>query len=126
FDPEMDAKQNTINMNIAAQNVQTGSITFAARNSDFDGHKIKEGEILALENGKLSFVEKDVYKATLRLAKSMIKKDSSFVTVIYGEGITAEEADKVCEGIGAKAPKNVEISAIKGDQPVYYYLISVE
>ncbi|MEG2929457.1 MAG: DAK2 domain-containing protein [Oscillospiraceae bacterium] len=126
FDPEMDAKQNTINMNIAAQNVQTGSITFAARNSDFDGHKIKEGEILALENGKLSFVEKDVYKATLRLAKSMIKKDSSFVTVIYGEGITAEEADKVCEGIAAKAPKNVEISAIKGDQPVYYYLISVE
>lgn len=126
FDPDMDAKQNTINMNIAAQNVQTGSVTFAARNSDFDGHKIKEGEILALENGKLAFTERDVQKATVRLAKSMIKKDSSFVTIIFGEGVSQEEADKVCEGIQAKAPKGVEVSSIEGGQPVYYYFISVE
>ncbi len=126
FDPDMDAKQNTINMNIAAQNVQTGSVTFAARNSDFDGHKIKEGEILALENGKLSFTEKSIEKAAVKLARNMLKKDSSFVTVIFGEGISETEAEVVCEGIRAKAGKNVEVSAIKGDQPVYYYLISVE
>ena len=126
FDPEMDAKQNTINMNIAAQNVQTGSVTFAARNSDFDGHKIKEGEILALENGKLSFTEKSIEKAAIKLAKNMVKKDSSFITVIYGEGISETEAEIVCEGIRTKVSKNIEVSAIKGDQPVYYYFISVE
>ena len=126
FDPDMDAKQNTINMNIAAQNVQTGSVTFAARNSDFDGHKIKEGEILALENGKLSFTEKSVEKAAVKLARNMVKKDSSFITVIFGEGISETEAEVVCEGIRAKVSKNIEVSAIKGDQPVYYYLISVE
>lgn len=126
FDGDMDAKQNTINMNIAAQNVQTGSVTFAARNSDFDGHKIKEGEILALENGKLSFTEKSVEKAAIKLARSMVKKDTSFITVIFGEGISETEAEVVCEGIRAKVNKNIEVSAIKGDQPVYYYLISVE
>ncbi|MBR5251665.1 MAG: DAK2 domain-containing protein [Oscillospiraceae bacterium] len=126
FDPDMDAKQNTINMNIAAQNVQTGSVTFAARNSDFDGHKIKEGEILALENGKLSFTEKSVEKAAIKLAKNMVKKDTSFITVIFGEGVSETEAEIVCENIRAKVNKNIEVSAIKGDQPVYYYFISVE
>lgn len=126
FDPEMDAKQNTINMNIAAQNVQTGSVTFAARNSDFDGHKIKEGEILALENGKLAFTEKSIEKAAVKLAKNMVTKDSSFITVIYGEGIDETEAEIVCEGIRNKVSKNIEVSALKGDQPVYYYFISVE
>ncbi len=126
FDPEMDTKQNTINMNIAAQNVQTGSITFAARNSDFDGHKIKEGEILALENGKLAFTEKSVEKAAIKLTKNMVNKDSNFITVIYGEGISEEEANSVCTGIKAKISPSIEVSAIKGDQPVYYYLISVE
>ena len=126
FDPSLSAKENTINMNMAAQNVQTGSVTFAARNSDFEGHKIKKGEILAMENSKLSFTEKSVEKAAVKLARQMIKKDSNFVTIIFGEGITQEEADKVCEGIKAKAPKNVEVSALEGNQPVYYYIISVE
>ena len=126
FDPDMDAKQNTINMNIAAQNVQTGSITFAARNSDFDGHKIKEGEILALDNGKLSFTEKSIEKAAIKLTRNMVKKDTNFITVIYGEGISEDDANAVCEGIRAKVAKHIEVSAIKGDQPVYYYFISVE
>ena len=126
FDPDMDAKQNTINMNIAAQNVQTGSVTFAARNSDFDGHKIKEGEILALENGKLAFTEKSIEKAAIKLTRNMVKKDTNFITVIYGEGISEDDANAVCEGIRAKVGKNIEVSAIKGDQPVYYYFISVE
>ena len=126
FDPDMDAKQNTINMNIAAQNVQTGSITFAARNSDFDGHKIKEGEILALDNGKLAFTEKSIEKAAIKLTRNMVKKDTNFITVIYGEGISEDDANAVCEGIRAKVGKNIEVSAIKGDQPVYYYFISVE
>ncbi len=126
FDADSDAKQNTINMNIAAQNVHTGSITFAARDSDFDGHKIKEGEILALENGKLAFTSNSIEKAAVKLTRNMVKKDTNFITVIYGEGISEDEAESVCEGIRAKVNKSIEVSALKGDQPVYYYFISVE
>lgn len=126
FDPEASAEDNAVTMDMAAQGVATGSITFAARNSDFEGHKIKRGDILAMDNGKLSFVEKDVEKATIKLAKQMMKRDTSFVTIIYGEGITAEEAEKVAEEVQKRAPKNAEVSVLEGNQPVYYYFISVE
>ena len=126
YDPEATAEDNAVTMDMAAQGVSTGSITFAARNSDFEGHKIKRGDILAMDNGKLSFVEKDVEKATVKLAKQMIKRDSSFITIIYGEGVTAEEAEKVAEEVQKRAPKNAEVSVLEGNQPVYYYFISVE
>ena len=126
YDPEGTAEENAVTMDMAAQGVQTGSITFAARNSDFEGHKIKRGDILAMENGKMAFVEKDVEKATVKLAKHMMKRDTSFVTIIYGEGVTAEEAERVCEEVQKRAPKNAEVSVLEGNQPVYYYYISVE
>ena len=126
YDPEATAVDNAVTMDMAAQGVSTGSITFAARNSDFEGHKIKRGDILAMDNGKLSFVEKDVEKATVKLAKQMMKRDSSFITIIYGEGVTAEEAEKVAEEVQKRAPKNAEVSVLEGNQPVYYYFISVE
>ena len=126
FDPESSARDNAVTMSNAAEGVQTGSITFAARNSDFEGHKIKRGDILAMENSKLAFTEKNVEKATVKLARQMMKRDTSFVTIIYGEGITAEEAEKVCEEVQKRAPKNAEVSVLEGNQPVYYYLISVE
>ena len=126
FDPEATAEDNAVTMDMAAQSVDTGSITFAARNSDFEGHKIKRGDILAMDNGKLSFVEKDVEKATIKLAKQMMKRDTSFVTIIYGEGITGEEAEKVREEVQKRAPKNAEVTVLEGNQPVYYYFISVE
>ena len=126
FDPESSARDNAVTMSNAAEGVQTGSITFAARNSDFEGHKIKRGDILAMENSKLAFTEKNVEKATVKLARQMMKRDTSFVTIIYGEGITAEEAEKVCEEVQKRAPKNAEVSVLEGNQPVYYNLISVE
>ena len=126
FDESLNAKDNAVEMMKAADNVSCGLITFAARNSDFDGHKIKEGEILALENGKLSFTEKDMNKAAIKLAKSMIKKDSSFVTVISGCDVDVEDAEKLTEQISAKVSGNIEVTHLNGGQPVYYYIISVE
>ncbi len=126
FDFDIDAKDNAVNMNLATENVKTGSITFAARNSDFDGHKIKKDEILAMENSKLSFTEKDVEKAAVKLTKQMMDKNTTFVTIIYGEGIKEEDAQRVADLVTAKAPKGVEVSILEGNQPVYYYLISVE
>ena len=126
FDPDASERDNAVTMDMAAQGVSTGSITFAARNSDFEGHKIKRGDILAMEDSKLSFVEKDVEKAAVKLTKQMMNRNTSFVTIIYGEGISAEEAEKVCEEVRKRAPKTAEVSVLEGNQPVYYYLISVE
>ena len=126
FDAEQDADQNFLAMSRAAGRVATGQITFAARDSDFDGHKIKQGEILALEEGKVAFVEKDLVKAANKLAKAIIRKDSTFVTILYGEGATEEQAGEVEKYIHAKFGDELEVAVINGGQPVYYCILSAE
>lgn len=125
FDPDGDSESNLLEMTKAAENVGTGQLTFAARNSDFDGKNIREGEILALENGKLSFTDADLTHAAVRLTRSLYKKDSSFITLIYGEDVSEEQAEAVKNAVAAKLP-NAEITIINGGQPVYFYIISVE
>ena len=126
FDPNVNADDNAVAMQQAAEHVGSGSITFAARDSDYDGHKIKEGEILALENGKVAFVEQDLEKAVVKLTKSLCKKDSGFVTLIYGEDITDEQASAAEAAVRAKLGDSIEITLVPGGQPIYYYIISVE
>lgn len=126
FDPDASASENNVAMMQAADRVTTGLITFAARDSDFDGRKIKQGEILALENGKLVNTGTDIAKTTYRLARSMCKKDTSFVTVISGCDVSDADAAKVTELVQAKCPAGIEVTHISGGQPVYYYILSVE
>ncbi len=126
FDPTADADANAIGMNKAAMNVATGLITFAARNSEFDGKKIRRGEILAMEEGKLAGVGNDVTKMAYRLARSMCKKTTSFVTLISGCDVDEADANATLELVKAKVPANIEVTLIHGGQPVYYYMISVE
>ena len=126
FDPSVNAETNTINMMAAADKVSTGLITYAARDSEYDGKRIKKGEIMALENGKIVSTSTDITKATYRLARGMCKKDSCFVTIISGCDVSDEDAEKVTEMVKAKCPNHVEVSHIRGGQPVYYYMISVE
>lgn len=118
-------KENESNMMRAISNVSTGLITFAARDSDFDGHKIKKGQILALNNSKLSFVENDVDKAVTKLVKQLVKKDSEFITIISGEDVNKKDAEKLVYEIENKF-SSIEVSYLDGDQSVYYYIISVE
>ena len=126
FDPEASFADNQVAMTEAIGRVQSGQITFAARDSDYDGHNIRAGEILAMENGKLSFVEKDLEKSVYKLTKSMVRKDSSFVTLIYGADVTDDQAESAVGLLRSKLNPNLEISLINGGQPVYYYMISVE
>ncbi len=126
FDPTASVETNTINMMKAADGVSTGLITYAARDSEYDGRRIRKGEIMSLENGKIVATSNDLTKATYRLARSMCKKDSSFVTVISGCDVSDEDAEKTTELVKAKCPNHVEVSHIRGGQPVYYYMISVE
>ncbi len=126
FNPDDDAETNLIAMGHAADKVGTGQITFAARDSDFDGHKIKQGEILAMENGRLSFTDKDITKAAVKLAKQLIKKNTTFITLIYGEDISEEHAQTILAAVRDKVPADIEVVLVPGGQPVYYLMISAE
>ncbi len=126
FDESVEPNANAITMQKAAEAITTGQITFAARDSDYDGHAIKKGELLALLNGKVSFVDTDLEKTVLKLLKQMMKRDSEFITVMYGEDVTDEQAAVIEEQVNAKFGGKAEITFIRGNQPVYYFIISVE
>lgn len=126
FDPDESDEENQANMLKAAERVGTGQVTFAARDSDYDGHKIREGEIISLMNGKLMYTDKTPVKAVVHLAKAMIKKDTSFVTLIYGEGVTEEQAEEARASIQARLNDDAEVTVIHGGQPIYYFIMSVE
>ncbi len=132
FDADLSVEENLLAMSKAADNVSTGQITFAARDSDYDGHSIKEGEILALDNGKLAFTDTDIRHAAVKLAKSMMNarrisgKEIAFITLMYGEGVSEAEAEEVRAAVQAKAGDSVDITVVNGGQPVYYYILSIE
>ena len=126
FDESEGLAENRLNMTKAFEKVSTGLITFAARNSEFEGHQIKEGEILALENGKLAFTEKDINKAAVKLSKKLSKGDISYLTLIYGADVTEDSAEKMQQLIQSKLGDKIEVMLVNGGQPVYYYIISAE
>lgn len=126
FDPGADFVTNRSNMTDALDRVQSGQITFAVRDSEYDGHKIKQGEILAMDNGKIVFTEKDVTKALVKLTKRLTNGSSSFITVMYGSDVSDEAANAAYEQLRARVSDNIEINLVNGGQPVYYYIISVE
>lgn len=125
FDPDADFNTNRTEMTKAFEKVSTGLVTFAARDSEFDNHKIKKGDILALEENKLSFVDDDVQKTAYKLTKKLVDGDSQFVTVIYGADVSESDSQKLLTQLQNKY-QNLEVSMISGGQPIYYYIISVE
>ena len=112
-------------MTDAAQCVATAQITYAARNSDFDGFDIHEGDYLALLDGKLLGTDRDVSALLENLSDMAAERDAEFITVFYGEDVSEEDAQKASAVFTRRCP-DAEISLIRGGQPVYYYIISIE
>ena len=123
---ENDMESNIDIMTAAFSKVKTGQITFAARDSEFGGFKIKERDILALSDGKLVFTDKDPVKAVTKLAKSLSNKDTEFITLIYVESISLEQAEKAKEMIESALKNKIEVTLVNGEQPIYHFVISVE
>ncbi len=126
FDPDSDAGENEAAMLEAIEGVDTGVVTFAARDSEFGGHTIRHGDIMGLSNGKLEYIEKDPVAACVKVARGFTTKRTSFITLIYGEGVSEEQAEEAKQQLAAKIHSNVEITLVNGGQPVYYFIISVE
>ena len=115
----------TESANEAIKNVHTALITYAARDSDFDGYEIKAGEYLGLLDGALLGSNSDIDALVEILAGKLEGLSPEFLTVYYGEDVNAEDASKVGSLLSAKHP-SAEMSIINGGQPVYYYMVSAE
>lgn len=125
FDESMEMDENREAMLDAAANVRSGQVTYAARNSDFDGKKIKEGEYLSLLESKLCANSRKMDDAVKKMVREMCKKSCSFVNIIYGEDMTEDDAARVEKMVLKEAPE-AEVTIINGGQPVYYFIISAE
>lgn len=124
-------EQSTVELNIeymmeAAKKILTGQVTFAARDSEFGSTKLHEGDIIALNNGKLVFKDKDPVKAVIKLTKEMVSKSTAFITIIYGDNVSEAQANLAYDAIQAKYGSSVDVTLVNGGQPLYYFLISVE
>ncbi len=127
FDETVSADENQMNMMDAAEAVQTAQVTFAARDSEVDGKAVKQGEIMGLCNGKIKFIGNDITDIAFKSTDKIFKRNEhSLVTIIYGEGVSEEDAVRVEEKLSEKYGSDIEISVVNGGQPIYYFIISVE
>ena len=125
-DPEEpDAQVILQAMTGAAANVTTAQITYAARNSDFDGFAINEGDYLALCDGKLMGTDRNLDVLLERLARMASDKGAEFITIYAGEGVSDEDAARAAALFETVCPQ-AEVSALPGGQPVYYYIVAIE
>lgn len=127
FDETQNAQANEESMTEAAGAVETGQVTFAARDSEVDGKPIKQGQMMGMANGAIKFIGDDKEQIAFETAESMIDTSvHSLVTIIFGEGADENGAQAVEQKLGEKFGSDIEISIVDGGQPVYYYIISVE
>lgn len=120
-----DAQTITDAMTGALSSVTTAQITYAARDSDFDGFDIKAGDYLALEEGKLFGTDGSIQALTERLAQDARKRENSFISIYFGEDVSQEDAQQTARVFETACP-DAEVSVLSGGQPVYYYIISME
>ena len=127
FDDTMSADENQMAMMEMAEAVETGLVTFAARDSEVDGKPIKQGQIMGMTNGKIKFIGEDKEEIAFKTVDKMFKRGThAMATLIFGEGVSEEEAATVEERLKEKYKNDIEISVVNGGQPIYYYIISVE
>ena len=125
FNPDIDGEANVARMTSALQTVKTGHVTYAVRDSSFDGMSIKKDDIIGLYNGKISAVGRDVQLVTQELINNMVDDDSEIVTLFYGDMMNEEDTEPITGFLNERYP-DVEVEVHYGGQPLYYFIISVE
>ncbi|MCQ2486934.1 MAG: DAK2 domain-containing protein [Clostridia bacterium] len=125
YNPDAPVEENHLAMSKSLDTVDTAQVTFAARDSEMDNFHIKAGQMLGMENGKITVVEDDAITAAYKITRHLCSRKTSMVTIIFGEGATEEDAVKL-EGMISDKFKGVETAVVEGGQPVYSFIISVE
>ena len=124
FNPDGDLETNTAEMNDAISNVRTAQVTYAVRDTSIEGVQIKDGQLIAIVDGKIICAADDAFECINAIAD--VFSDASFLTVFYGENIKDEEAEKALGILQSKIADDADISLINGGQPVYDYIIAAE
>ncbi len=125
FNPEGTEEENTEALTEALATVDTMQITYAARNSDFDGHDIRQGDYLAICGSSLFGTSRDIKVLLRALAEKVRVEGKEYITIYYGEDIQEKHAQKAADLFASICP-DADVNLLKGGQPVYYYLISAE
>ena len=125
FDDSLEPEDNIAAMTECLGSVTTMQITYAARDSDFDGYEIHAGDYLGLCNGALLGTSRDITELLAVMAQKVADEGKEFVNVFYGADIAEEQADAAAALFAERAP-DVEVNVLSGGQPIYYYLISAE
>ena len=125
LDPEGETEANAAAMDEARKNVRTSEITYAARDSDFDGFEIHEGDYMALADGQLFGTDQAIGALLERLAQADSQQQAEFINIFYGEDVTEEQANEALSIFRGQCP-DAEITLLAGGLPVYYYMISAE
>ena len=125
LDPEAEVEDNSAAMEEARKNVRTSEVTYAARDSDFDGFDIHEGDYMALAEGQLFGTDRAIGSLLERLAQADSQQKAEFISIFYGEDVTEDQANEALSIFQKECP-SAEITLLSGGQPVYYYMISAE
>lgn len=125
FQSELNADDNMQRMNEAAQHVKTAMVTYAIRDSEYNGIAIKQGDIIGLHNGQIEFSGKSVHDVVLEMMKKIITDEDELITIYYGADIQESDAQSITSEIENQYDY-CDVECHNGGQPLYYYLISVE
>lgn len=125
FNPEGEVSENEKDLKEAMTSVKTGSVTYAVRDTEMDGIEIKEGNKLGLLEGKIKEVGNDKFEVCKKVLEHMIDEDSELLTVLYGEDVKEEEVNSFIEELEDKY-EDLDVQCYKGNQPLYYFIVSVE
>ncbi|CUN67621.1 DAK2 domain-containing protein [Clostridium sp. NSJ-49] len=125
FNPEEDAEVNEANMMEALDMVKTGSVTYAVRDTEMDGIEIKEGNMLGLVEGKIKKVGDDYFEVAKEILESMIDDESELITIFYGSDVEESKIEDFVAELEEKY-EDFDVQCYKGDQPLYYFIMSVE
>ncbi len=125
FDPESSAEDNAASMGESFGEVLSGSVTYAVRDTEFDGKEIHEGNFLGIAEGNIVCCGEKLDEITVELAEKLLEEKNELLTVYFGADTDEEHANGIADTLKAKYT-DTDIEVIKGDQPVYYYLLSAE
>ncbi|WP_436513565.1 DAK2 domain-containing protein [Clostridium thermobutyricum] len=125
FNKDGEVEENIEDLKELLETVKTGSVTYAVRDTEMDGIEIKEGNMLGLVEGKIKEVGEDKLEVGEKVLENLVDEDSELITIFYGEDVTEEEANSFVEKIEEKF-EDCDVQLYKGEQPLYYLLMSVE
>ena len=125
FQAELSGEENAANMTEAANHVKTGTVTYAVRDSEYNGVQIHKDDIIGMHNGQIEYSGNSVHDVVMEMMKAIVDDEAELITVYYGADTSKEDAETLTAEIAECYP-DCDVDCLLGGQPLYYYLISVE